>query len=83
MKCSAPTKCEFSCRDGNCKTVICEADTCKQSCTGGGCGLECHGNSCKQVCTVGKCNLQCPSQAEKCKQKCRFNLRGRCTIEEF
>ena len=83
MKCSAPTKCEFSCRDGNCKTVICEADTCKQSCTGGGCGLECHGNSCKQECTVGKCNLQCPSQAEKCKQKCRFKLRGKCTIEEF
>ena len=33
MTCSAPTKCKFHCLGGNCKTAICEADTCEQSCT--------------------------------------------------
>ena len=79
MKCSAPTKCVFSCTSGNCETVICKADTCEQSCTGGGCGLECHGNSCEQGCTKGNCNLQCLSQAEKCEQRCTIN-RDQCTI---
>ena len=82
MKCSAPTKCVFSCTSGNCKTVICEADTCEQSCTGGGCGLECHGNSCEQSCTKGNCNLQCDSQAEKCEQRCTIN-KDQCTIEDI
>ena len=82
MKCSAPTKCEFSCTTGNCKTVICEADTCEESCTGGGCGLECHGKSCEQSCTKGNCHLQCPYNAEKCEQRCTIN-KDKCTIEDY
>jgi len=80
MKCSAPTKCEFSCTGGNCKTAICEADTCEESCTGGGCGLECHGKNCEQSCTSGNCQLQCPSDAVKCEQRCTIN-KDKCTIE--
>ena len=82
MTCSAPTKCDFSCTSGNCQTVICKADTCYESCTGGGCGLECHGNSCEQSCTSGNCNLQCPSDAEKCEQRCTLN-KDQCTIEDL
>ena len=81
MECSAPTKCTFSCTAGNCATVICKADTCEQSCTGGGCGLECHGSNCEQSCTKGNCQLQCPSDAEKCDQRCTIN-KDQCTIEE-
>lgn len=80
MTCEAPTKCEFVCTGGNCDSVICKADTCDQSCTGGGCGLECHGNTCEQSCTLGNCALQCPSQAETCKQTCTAN-KDKCTIE--
>ena len=80
MKCSAPTKCELSCTGGNCKAVICEADTCEESCTGGGCGLECHGKNCEQSCTSGNCQLQCPSDAVKCEQRCTIN-KDKCTIE--
>ena len=82
MKCSAPTKCEFSCTGGNCKTVICEADTCEESCTGGGCSLECHGKSCEQSCTKGDCQLQCAYNAEKCEQRCTIN-KDKCTIEDY
>ena len=82
MKCSAPTKCTFSCTGGDCEEVIFEADTCYQSCTGGGCGLECHGKSCEQSCTKGNCNLQCPSDAEKCEQSCTIN-KDECTVEDL
>ena len=80
MTCSAPTKCVFNCTSGNCQTVICKADTCEESCTGGGCGLECHGNSCEQSCTKGNCQLQCPIDAEKCEQRCTIN-KDQCVTE--
>ena len=82
MTCNAPTKCDFSCTSGNCETVICKADTCYESCTGGGCGLECHGNSCEQSCTKGNCELQCPSDAEKCEQRCTLN-KDQCTLKDL
>ena len=80
MTCSAHTKCVFSCTSGNCQTGICKADTCEQSCTGGGCGLECQGNSCEQSCTKGNCQLQCPYSAEKCEQRCTIN-KDQCVTE--
>lgn len=82
MTCSARTKCDFVCTAGNCKTVICKADTCEEVCTGGGCGLECHGKNCEQICTGGNCKLQCPSDAKKCQQWCTVN-RDKCTIEDL
>ena len=80
MTCEASTKCEFGCTSGNCASVICKADTCEQSCTGGGCGLECHGTTCEQRCTKGNCELQCSSEAETCEQGCTINKDG-CTKE--
>ena len=80
MTCEAPTKCEFSCTSGDCDPTICKADTCDQSCTGGGCGLECHGTTCEQSCTRGNCALQCSSEADTCEQRCTVNKDG-CTVE--
>ena len=82
MACSAPTKCTFSCTSGNCQSVLCKADTCVESCTGGGCGLECHGNSCEQSCTKGNCQLQCPYDADKCEQRCTIN-KDKCIVEDL
>ena len=80
MTCEASTKCVSSCTSGNCASVICKADTCEQSCTGGGCGLECHGTTCEQSCTKGNCALQCSSEAQTCDQRCTINKDG-CTKE--
>ena len=80
MTCNAIKKCTHSCTSGNCKTVICTAETCYQSCTGGGCGLECHGQSCEQSCTKGNCQMKCPSDASKCEQRCTLN-KDKCTTE--
>ena len=82
MRCSAPTKCTFSCTRGNCKRVICGANTCVQSCTGGGCGLECSGKRCQQRCTMGNCQLQCPGHASSCQQRCTVN-RNKCTVKKL
>lgn len=83
MTCSAPTKCEFICTGGNCKSVICKADTCEEVCTDGGCGLQCYGNSCDQVCVTGNCKLQCPNpnDPEKCRQSCTLN-KDKCIINK-
>ena len=82
MKCSAPTKCTFRCTGGNCQSVICKADTCVESCTGGGCGLKCYGNSCEQSCTAGNCQLQCPYDADKCEQSCIIN-KDKCIVQDL
>ena len=79
MTCNARTKCTHSCTAGNCATVICKADTCEESCTGGGCGLECHGSYCEQSCTKGNCNLECREDAGTCEQRCTINKDG-CTV---
>ena len=94
MTCSALRKCEFSCTGGNCKPVVCRADTCEQGCAGGRCGLECHGNSCRQICPGGGCDLvfygnsceqSCSNggcgmkcQGKRCKQSC---VRGNCELQ--
>ena len=82
MTCSAPTKCDFICTVGNSKKSICKADTCEESCTGGGCGLKCHGKSCEQSCTRGNCQLQCPTERQKCEQRCTING-DKCIINDL